>query len=137
MYADNLALVSTSKDPRRLHTLLQADTTRVSNWCHENKLTVNSNKTKALWVYPINSRLDLTGLEVMLNNQPLAVVQSFNYQGVTVDLHLTFGPNCKKLLGTVRSKYSQMRESRKCTDKATTLLMYKQMVMSGILSSYN
>ena len=46
-----------------------------------------------------------------------------------MDHHLTFGPHCKKLLGTVRSKYTQMRETRKCTDKDTTLLLYKQMVL--------
>ena len=129
MYADDLALVSTGKDLGRLHALLQADTTRVSNWCRENELTVNSDKTKVLWVYPSNTTIDLTDLDVVLDGQPLATVNTFNYLGVTVDRHLTFGPHCKKLLGTVRSKYTQLRETRKCTDKETTLLLYKTMVL--------
>ena len=48
---------------------------------------------------------------------------------MVIDRYLTFGPHLKKVIGTARSKYPQMWNTRKTTDKATTMLLYKQMVL--------
>ena len=89
MYADDLALVATGKDPRRIRELQQLDTTTIGNWCRRNQLTVNMDKTKVLWIYPLNSNVNLQGLNMMLNGQSLKVVDQFNYLSLLIDLIAT------------------------------------------------
>ena len=55
MYADDLALHTTGKDLDRICMLLQTDTSAVGDWCQLNELTVNMDKTKVMWYYPINT----------------------------------------------------------------------------------
>ena len=48
LYADDLALVVSGRDVERICALLQDDYNRVSVWCKDNKLTVNTGKCSGL-----------------------------------------------------------------------------------------
>ena len=129
MFADDLALVSSGHDVRRVTRLLQDDTNAVSAWCALNRLTVNTDKTKVLWVYPRRNPPDITEASITLNQRVLEVVTTFNYLGVTLDRHLTLGPQCTKLIGIIKSKLHLLKRTRLYTNQETTLLLYKQMVL--------
>ena len=100
MYADDLALVTSGKDTERIRHLLQHDTNAVATWCENNELTVNTDKTKVLWVYPMNTALNPAHTNIQMNGRDLEVVSKFNYLGVLLDKNLTMGPHCTKVIGT-------------------------------------
>ena len=108
-------VVSSANTVERVHSLLQTDVTSVVEWSAQNQLTVNEDKTKVLWTYPSTRPLDTTDLDFIINGKTLSVVNTFNYLGVVIDRHLTFCPHLQKVIGTVRSKYTQLWNTRKET----------------------
>ena len=121
LYADDLAVVVSGKDPARVKALLQADLDSIGKWCAANKLTVNSEKTQVLWVYSPRSIPNLVGQELTLNGVVLKVVQEFNYLGVKVDTYLSLSSQLKKQIGLMRLRLSQLRRVRMRTDQYTSL----------------
>jgi len=62
------------------------------NWCNENKLTINTAKTKVMYFYKANDHKskNLLGNVIRLNNEDIEVVQTFKYLGVNLDSNLSF-----------------------------------------------
>ena len=128
LYADDLAVVVSAKDPSRIESLLQEDLNAVGNWCTANKLTVNTEKTQIMWSFSTRSIPDLTTISLKLNGIELKSVPSFNYLGVTLDTHLTLKCQLVKLINLTRLRLSQLRRLRQRTDKAVAIQVYRQMV---------
>ena len=74
MYADDLAICVSHKDPEMLQTLLQSDLNRVSLWCDSFRLTVNSDKTHVLWCQSEGEGRNLADYSFVLNGKVLRVV---------------------------------------------------------------
>ena len=70
-------------------------------WCLQNKLTVNTGKTKIMAFTA--SKQKLTGLDInlFLNDVKLMVVPSYKYLGVTLDPHLKYDLHVKHQLKTI------------------------------------
>ena len=130
LYADDLALVVSAKNPERIRLLLQEDLDKVGQWCARNKLTVNTTKTQVLWSYSARSVPDLTEADLFLNGNRLEVVSQFNYLGVTLDTHMTLTPHMKKRIGLVRARLAQLRKIREKSDVKTSVEVYTHMVKS-------
>ena len=128
LYADDLALVVSGKDPARVQALLQEDLTAVEKWCMKNKLTVNANKTMVMWSYSSRSVPDLSNAALILNGKDLKVVKEFNYLGILLDTNMSLRPQLKKQINLMRRRLAQLRRLRRNTDKETALLTYKQMI---------
>ena len=79
-----------------LQVLLQSDLDNVSGWCDAFRLTINSDKTHVLWCQSENDNCDLSVHTLLLKGKVLRAVVKFNYLGVLIDSHLTFGPHVTK-----------------------------------------
>ena len=75
----------------RIRALLQDNVDRVSRWCKDNKLTVNTGKSQVLWSYSPRAPLNVEQAALYMNGQALEVVTTFCYLGVTIDRYLGFG----------------------------------------------
>ena len=113
---------------RHIQLLMQEDLTSIGDWCNQNKLTVNTVKTKVLLSYSHRSIPDLTGVGLHLNNDILEVVTSFNYLGVIMDRYLCLSQHLKKVIRMVQSKLPHLRRIRAGSDQQTAILVYTSMI---------
>ena len=130
LYADDLALIVSGKDVDRIAMLMQQDLDKVAQWCRENKLTVNTQKTQVLWSYSPRAIPDLTRCALFLNGAELDVVTSFCYLGATLDTHMTMTPNLKKTINLTQVRITQLRGIRKRSNKSTAVQVYLHMIRS-------
>ena len=109
LYADDLAIVISGKDPERVKSLLQLDLDSVSRWCSDNKLTINNDKTHVLWVFSPRSIPDLSNCDLTIDGRVLSVVPVFNYLGLNIDRHLNMASQLKKQIRLLRMRLPQLR----------------------------
>ena len=127
LYADDTVLYTSSPCPRRASVLLNDGLQRLSKWCIENKLTINVKKTKHMKLTPPGQPID--NEHIMLKNEPLDVVHSYDYLGVVIDDDMTFegflNEKCKK----VNVRIYQLGKLRKYVTSDIACLIYKQTIL--------
>ena len=91
MYADDTVLYANHLDPILCMENCQRLMDNLSAWCQENKLTINTSKTKHMFV---NRRKDqkerVSNISINIEHKPLANVDKYTYLGVDIDYNLTF-----------------------------------------------
>ena len=95
LYADDTVIYKSSVDHNMATKDLQRDLDRFCDWCGENKLTVNSKKTK-LMVFGSRSRVKKAkNVRIIVNGVALQLVPSFKYLGLILDSTLNFNQHIK------------------------------------------
>ena len=117
MYADDVAIAVSNKDPEIARLELQGDLDRISVWCDRFKLTINADKTKVLWCHGEYNRTDWALYGIWLKGSRLSVVTSFNYLGVIIDSTLSFKEHCNKVISTCNLKLHNLRRLCKYMDE--------------------
>lgn len=90
LYADDTALLFTGDTLPALQTHVMAELPRISSWFLENKLTLNSNKTKYVVFRSRRNNVDTSQINIRLNNSPIQEVDSFKYLGLIIDQHVHY-----------------------------------------------
>ena len=129
LYADDLAITVSNRDPMLVKQILQLETDNISQWCDSYRLTINTEKTKILWCHGERSQFDYSGYDIFLKGVVLEPVTSFNYLGVMIDSILCFEQQCIKVISSVRLKLSNLRFLRKFIDQDLCILIFKHMIM--------
>ena len=129
MYADDLAVCVSGKDPDIIRELIQDDLNRLVEWCDQNKLTINCDKTKTLWCHSDRDYTNYNIQRLLIKNVCLATVNEFCYLGVIIDSCLSFLPHCKRVKSTSLVRLYQLRKLKKFMDKDLALMLYKTMVI--------
>ena len=81
-YADDAGIKARGIDEYTVAGLLQAGIKVLENWAKENKLTFNTEKTKAMI---FTKKLNPKKPELFINNTKIEYVDTFKYLGVTLD----------------------------------------------------
>ena len=76
MYADDLSLLSTSKDG------LQSSLTSLHEYCHKWRLDINHKKSKVM-VFSRGTQKEKN--KYTINNIPLDIVKDYKYLGITLN----------------------------------------------------
>ena len=111
---------------------LQTNLDRFSNWCAENKLTINTKKTK-LMTFGTRERVKKSKRpQILINKVKLQTVPSFKYLGVLLDSTLTFNLHINSLIRTVSHKVSLLTKVKKYLSDGAALQIYKSMILPYI-----
>ncbi len=92
MYADDSTLGASGKTIEDLEVKLNSDMAKVNNWCKDNKMSINCDKTKEMLIttYQKDAKLDSTHVSVICDNTELENVNSNKLLGVIIYKKLTW-----------------------------------------------
>ena len=87
MYADDTVLYTNHNDPLTCMSRSQNLFDQLYNWCLTNKLTININKTKHMFIVRKKSQEETVSVSnICVKNEFLPNVKSYKYLGVDIDL---------------------------------------------------
>lgn len=99
LYADDIVITYSNSNIEQIEGHINSDLIKLNKWMETNKLTVNTDKTK----YMVFNRTNDTKLNIFYMGKPLQQVNNFKYLGVTLDKHLSWESQIKKIVSGLSS----------------------------------
>ena len=128
IYADDTVIVSSADSDVEAVSKNKDVIGEVEEWCKVNKILLNREKTKHMYIGP-DRRIKGEPEEFVVNDVTIERVQNFKYLGVILDDKLIFDKNIERMNSTVNGKLISLARVRKYMDANTSLLLYKQMIL--------
>ena len=102
MFADDSTLTAAAKTTSQIQNMLNNDMNKVTKWCNNNKMAVNSLKTKVMLITTKRKQQNTCdNIDVKLSGENLEVVDEAKLLGIQVDNNLSWKPQvthvCRKV----------------------------------------
>ena len=146
LYADDTAIRIEGRSQAELEECLSAALHQSMIWMAQNKLTMNTSKTKTMFFGTPYSIAQINDPVIKYENTEIEVVDHYKYLGVVLDQSLGFDKHVdymkRKLVGCIR----MLSKLRPILKKGTALCLYKTLmvpimdycdIMYDCLSKYN
>ena len=109
LYADDTTLFSTIEysipsSASNYHQTINLNLSKVTDWLIANRLSLNVKKNKYMLFHPYQKDITQVTPRLMLNNDEIERVDSFNFLGVTIDKHLNWKQHTE-IIANKLSKY--------------------------------
>ncbi|KAK3103174.1 hypothetical protein FSP39_017008 [Pinctada imbricata] len=136
-FADDNKLSHTDRTAKRISKNLQKYLNKITSWSTKWGFKISKEKTVAILFGRNTTKYDKekSNFKLFIQNEPIKVVKSAKFLGVTFDQHLTFkqhfdniSDSCKKALNIMRC----VSGSTFGSDKLTLLMLYKSLIRSKI-----
>ena len=128
-YADDTVLYSKKKLIGQAGTDLQKDLTSLSEWCTENQIFINPQKTKAMF-FGSKAKINSVELPVFnINDTVIDRTKSYTYLGIKLDEQLTLETHATALITRVSNRIYQLTKIRPFITKKAALMIYKNMIL--------
>ena len=129
LYADDTVLYTAKKDFCDSVANLQHDINKLTGWCHENGIMVNSDKSKIM-VFGSKDRIEkLPEFDIVFGNDNLQTVSSYKYLGITLDSQLNYNLHVRKLIASASGKLKQFQRMRSFLSTRAAVMVYKSMLL--------
>ena len=129
LYADDTVIFVKGNDIHELHHSLQELLNIFSHWCKENKLSINTEKTKLVCFGTRQRVKKIKNLKVQLLNTFIQQVPSYKYLGVILDVNLNFNLQIQQTINKVSHKLYILSKIRQFLTVKTSILIYKSMIL--------
>ena len=132
LYADDTVIYILHENVNDALRLLQSDLDNLVAWCTDNKLTINSKKTKYC-IFGMRSNVKRSksiDTVLSLNNNILDRVCSYKYLGFILDDHLNFNKHISTLCNLVSHKLYLFSKIRKYLTTEACITIFKTMVLT-------
>jgi len=131
IYADDTALYSSLEafDRNDLDSdeAINAELSKINNWFKLNRLSLNSNKTKAMLFHTIQKRVRTPIL--MLENNEIEFVNEFNYLGIILDSHLNWKSHTMHIAKKIAKTNGIMTRLKNILPQNILLLLYNSLIL--------
>ena len=132
-YADDTVISTSGIDQIVIRNTLSKDLHFLCNWCEQNKLTINVDKTKSMYFGTANMIKNLDkNVITCLNNKNLQNVDHYKYLGVILDRNLNFKLHIEALLKTLKYKNCILSKLRCFLTLDACLNIYKTTILPYI-----
>lgn len=126
LYADDAVLVCSGSDKNLVAQEIEDDLIQIDNWFTNNKLMINTSKTKYLiFNQKRNASPDTT---IKLNNKIIEKVNSFSYLGLHIDQDLKWNTHIQNIRRSLQSTAFAFRRIRSHVSENIMWLMYNAYV---------
>ncbi len=129
VYADDVAVVVSAPTLGLLQTKVTDVVNKISNWCCQNRLMLNKNKTKC--IFYSKRRLLPEDFDFQLNF-PLNIDSQVKFLGVFFDREVRWSLHIDFLANKLKSGIFALRLLKKSLDIKTLFLVYNALVQSHV-----
>jgi hypothetical protein len=139
MYADDLVIYYSGTDFNDIFEKLKVQSERIVQWCNENKLNINFNKTKFQLFYKSHDKPspELLSKTMQISGHDIEQVQEFRYLGVLIDSSLSFKAHFNHVTKKVSQSTSYLNGIRRCLTPKVLSVMVNSHIMSHVLYCIN
>ena len=129
LYADDTVLYTANVNFQKSINKVQKDIDALSQWCVQNGIRMNIEKTK-LMVFGSQVKVkQLPDFTVTVEELPLTLTNSYKYLGMTLDSQLNYDKHVQNIITRVSLKLKQLRRMRYFLDVRAATLVYKSMIL--------
>lgn len=101
----------------------------IHQWCAENKLTLNTNKTEYVIFGTKHRKKNSEPIQLNIGKNILKEVDSYKYLGTVLDATLNVAPQIARLNQILASKLNSFRKMRFCLSEKTAAYIYKATIL--------
>ena len=129
MYADDTVIYISSRNFEVSVRKMQEDINSLSQWCNENGITANVEKTKVMVFGSNNSLAKIPQFEIKFADVALQAVTSYTYLGIHLDNKLTYNLYVNRIVSSFTAKLKRFRRMRGFLSAKAALMVYKGMLL--------
>ena len=130
LYADDIILTVSHKDPQQASMLLQEDINQLVKWCTSHGMTINAKKTKTVWYGEGKKVKAGKAHDIIIKGVPLETPDEYTYLGVKLDSQLKLDTQLQATAQSARNKIFKLSKLRKLMSMETAILVYKQTILA-------
>ena len=130
-YSDDTAILALLTDTDSVTAYHQC-ITHFTQWCTDNHLLLNVTKTKEI-IIDTRTRLTTPHCPTSINSQPVELVDSFKYLGITLDNKLNFDHHTTDTHKRCQQRLYPIRKLRSLSVKPHLLLLLYRSIIESIL----
>jgi hypothetical protein len=111
MFADDTTILTTGSSTHDIYLKLNHVANDISAWAEQNKMTVNTSKTKSMLILSSQKSrfVEDQSLLVTMNNKEIEQVEFAKMLGVTLDSHLTWACHIDNICSIICSRLALLR----------------------------
>ena len=132
MYADDTSFHVSGKNIEEINKRLNKDAGIVSSWCDNNRMIINTEKTKSMLIGS-KQRIALLGhpssLSIIVNNSLLKNVNCEKLLGVKIDSNLLWHDQVDYICTKVNNRLALLRRIKPFIDRQTCILYYNGYIL--------
>ena len=135
MYADDTTFHVSGKTTNEISMKLNEDSINIQKWCKDNKMVINTDKTKSMLICSKQRRRTLPEndvLSVLMGGRQLNNTNMEKLLGVKVDSNLTFQDQIDYVCKTVGSRLALLRRIKQYIDIPTCILFFNGFILPYI-----
>lgn len=124
LFADDTLIWIVADNLQDAIRMINSDLNLISEFLRMLRLKINVLKTKAMI---INAR-GQTSSNIIIDDQPIEIVNTMKYLGIMVDYQLTFNENIEYMVKKIAKKVSLLARIRDKIDRETSVTLFKTIV---------
>jgi hypothetical protein len=129
LYADDTALFVDGTSVTEIQDALNEDLALVHQWLNQNKLTLNTKKTKSMMFGSQRRVAQVAGrLELAVGGDPLEQVSTFKYLGLWFDPSLVWDEHIKTVSSKICSRIGVLGRTRRHITTGTASTLFKTLI---------
>ena len=132
LYADDTVIYTTSKNISNALQQIQGDLNNLGDWCTQNGIHINENKTKyVIFGNQINtaSTSGNQPLRLLYKGKEIERVTNYCYLGIKLDEKFSFDQHAQQTLNKAAEKIGHLKKLRKSLNQNAALMIYKNMIL--------
>ena len=128
LYTNDMAIMKQGTDSEEIWTTLSAELGHAKNWLTEHKLSLNTQKTKAMHFGTTNKLSQLDTQPVTLNGAEIKEVSQYKNFGQVLDFRLRFDAHVDHLVKKFWPKLCTLRRTQKYLTVHSSLYLYRSSI---------
>ena len=132
LFADDTTVYITGKDQAHISKLMMEDMAELTDWFRANKLSLNLNKTNAIFFRPKGVQLN-HGSYLKFGDEVIEFVSETKFLGITIDEHLTWLKQITKVRLKISSALFMLRNVRNLVSSEIKRMLYMSLLNSHIV----
>ena len=132
LFADDTNVFFRHKDLATLVNIVNQELSYVSSWFNANKLTIHPDKSKFIIFHPRRKQIDLSEVNIYVNNTPVTRVEKCTFLGIVIHENLSWKHHINTVCDKVAKVIGILLKSRRHLPLDTLKTLYNSLFLPYI-----